>query len=137
MIKATQTVQGDEVQLELDGIIDEHFDLKPYLSPVPRKLNLNLKGVKRINSIGVKKWLKTFAELTNQGGAISLSECSPAVIEQLNFVQSFAPKGSLRSLQVPFRCSKCDVDVLQTHSVEDLRQKWQTLSQVRCPMTGC
>jgi anti-anti-sigma regulatory factor len=95
--------------LKFSGTIDESFDGKKIAKSVSCDwLILDLGGVKKISSFGIREWVDFMATAVKQAKSIILIECAPKVVDQLNMVANFAGGGQVYSFYAPFRCDYCD-----------------------------
>ena len=98
----------------LEGIIDEDSDLAPLVETIEKdevqNLILNLSGVRRINSFGVREWVNFIREISGKTKT-TLCACSPAMVAQLNMVGNFAGNATIESIQLPFVCDECGQEV--------------------------
>lgn len=109
----TRVENGIEV-VELVGDIDEDSDFSELVALLRGKeARLNLRGIARINSIGVREWVN-FVREVGEGSKITLEECSPVVVTQLNMIANFAGAADIRSVVAPYVCDECgnEEDVL-------------------------
>jgi anti-anti-sigma regulatory factor len=95
--------------LKFTGTIDEGFDGKKIARTVSGEtLVLDLGGVKKISSFGIREWVDFIGVATKQVKQTVLIECAPKVVDQLNMVANFAGTGRVFSFYAPFRCDYCD-----------------------------
>jgi anti-anti-sigma regulatory factor len=95
--------------LKFTGTIDEGFDGKKIARTVSGEtLVLDLGGVKKISSFGIREWVDFIGVATKQVKQTVLIECAPKVVDQLNMVANFAGSGRVYSFYAPFRCDYCD-----------------------------
>jgi anti-anti-sigma regulatory factor len=95
--------------LKFSGTIDESFEGKK----IARSLNadtlvLDLGGVKKISSFGIREWVDFATTAVKQVKQMVLIECAPKVVDQLNMVANFNGGGRVFSFYAPFRCDYCD-----------------------------
>lgn len=110
--------------IKLAGVLDENNELRE----VGEKLSggtvlINLAGVERINSRGVRDWITWLTTLDAKGVRPVLVSCSPAVVLQLGRVKNFAGKASVKSFHAPYHCESCDADKLLLVHVNELRDR--------------
>jgi anti-anti-sigma regulatory factor len=105
--------EGDECRLVFRGQLDEHSDFRLLLPQVPKKVTLDLEGIERINSSGVRQWIDFVDELRLAGVDFVLDRCSLAVVAQLNMVVNFGGKAPVLSLFAPYHCESCDEERLR------------------------
>jgi anti-anti-sigma regulatory factor len=107
--------------IKMAGVLDEDNPLRELIEKVGTGTALiNLSGVERINSTGARDWVSWLAALEQRGIRPVLIACSPAVVAQLNRVRNFAGNALVKSFQVPYHCSNCDMDKLQLVYIADL-----------------
>ncbi len=93
----------------VSGIINEASDFSPLLNEVA-PLRLDFSGVQRINSIGVRSWMRFLAQWGNEK-PIEYLECSTVVVDQLCILGSLrgiqAKIASVKSVFLPTECTSC------------------------------
>ena len=100
---------GDIACLRFGGSVDESFEGKKLAASVKAAtLILDLGGVKKISSFGIREWVDFVTTVGKQVQKIILIECTPKVVDQLNMVGNFAGGGRVFSFYAPFRCDYCD-----------------------------
>lgn len=114
----------------ISGVIDEssQFNTIGALSGV---VEINGKGVSKINSNGVKNWINYFTSLA-PSVQLSFSELSPVLVEQLNSLSNFCAGQPVTSLMVPFACTKCRKETLKTMTVPELKDNPEP-DPITCP----
>jgi len=132
--------EGDGwIAARLLGIIDEHSALPRLLEGrAPSRLLLDLSGVRRINSMGVRDWVHWVEELRHGRTAVVLFDVPPSLMEQVNLIRNFAGGALIHSVLAPYYCAQCDVEA--TERVETatlLRTSPPAPPSVRCPQGGC
>jgi len=95
--------------LKFAGMIDEGFEGKKLgASTGGDVLVIDLGGVKKISSFGIREWVDFITTASQQVRSVILIECAPKVVDQLNMVANFAGGGRVFSFYAPFRCDYCD-----------------------------
>ena len=121
----------------LSGNIDESDSLADKIGvPSAGSLRVSCKGVYRINSIGVKRWIEFFSLLHQQGVAVRFEEISTALVEQFNCISNFSCGAQVVSVMVPFLCSSCACSLVAPMVVSNLKQIDFKLPAVPCPKCG-
>jgi hypothetical protein len=106
--KAHETPEGDVLRLAFEGTIDEDVVFPPVDPSRFKKIVLDLKAVKSINSVGIREWLNWIRPLAEKADFV-LEHCPKAVVFQFNMVEGFLPaRSTVSSFYVPFYCEKCD-----------------------------
>ncbi len=102
--------------VSLKGPINEDADLEPLAGALrdlfrdsrakPTRLRLELSGISRINSCGVREWVNFIRSLPPEC-AVELDRCPPSVVAQLNMISNFAGSARILSVQAPYVCEAC------------------------------
>ena len=116
----TWTTQGDRIRLV--GRIDENADLAALAAAIPPDgATLDLGGLTRINSIGVREWMDFVTGLAPR--KVRLERCAPVFVEQLNAIANFTGGAELLSVLASFECEN-DGDVTNVEvTIDDARQQ--------------
>lgn len=108
--EARLSKRADGVRLALVGALDEHSRLKELPSKIGGSVvYLDLGEVDRINSCGVRDWMHMIAEMSHSARVV-LTNCSPAIVAQLNFVARFAGDATIESILLPYVCPYCEAE---------------------------
>lgn len=100
---------GGVACIKFVGTIDESFEGKKLgMTATADTLVLDLGGVKKISSFGIREWIDFVTAAARHARQLVLIECTPKVIDQLNMVANFAGGGRVFSFYAPFRCDYCD-----------------------------
>ncbi len=126
-------LDGDIWRVALVGLVDEDAELER-LDAVSGKVEINLRRVRRFNSVGTRDWVRTMQRL-GERATIGLVECSPAVIGQLNMISGFLGHGTVRSFIGPMLCGRCDHEVEHLFTTRECRDH-DGLPPVDCPKCG-
>lgn len=93
----------------LSGVVDEFADLMPHLQNAQPPLRLNLSGITRMNSIGIRNFLLFLKTWGNQ--PLFYEACTVEFINQLALIPGLrglpAPVAVVESLYVPYQCTSC------------------------------
>src|SRR5262245_9643303 len=102
---------GGVACLKFVGMIDEAFEGKKLgMTAAADTLVLDLGGVVRISSFGIREWVDFVTTAGKHTRSMILVECAPKVVDQLNMVANFAGSGRVFSFYAPFRCDYCDAE---------------------------
>lgn len=123
----------------IHGVIDESSDLSPLAElgerQPPRPIELNMRGVRRVNSFGVRVWLDTIRKIPVTA-PLRFVHCPPPVVDQCNMVAGFLGHGQLVSFYAPMLCIECDEQLDQLFETEACRASGGKLPKTPCPRCG-
>lgn len=92
------------------GPIGEHTPLFDLRVDPRTEVRLDLSKMSFITSIGVKNWISWVLKLP-ASSRLSLIDCPIVIINQINTVHGFLPKGSeVKSFHAPFVCEACETE---------------------------
>ncbi len=118
------------------GTIDEYADFSALMSVDP-EMRLNLAGVKRINSIGLRNFMMF---LKGWGkGKYSFIDCPVEFVDQVNLIPSILKiggQGSIESCQTPVVCKSCGRDGEIKVKLPQGSNKTQPALKGKCPSCG-
>lgn len=116
----------------LTGIIDEAADLSPLTELGARPIEIDLRGVQRINSSGVRTWIDVVRGLPADV-PLAFVRCPPPIVDQCNMVIGFLGHGRLVSFYAPLVCRECDEQLDQLYPTADVRSGGGALPPTPCP----
>ncbi|MGZ3773083.1 MAG: hypothetical protein ACXVCY_03495 [Pseudobdellovibrionaceae bacterium] len=91
----------DKVNVQVTGTIDEDVDFSQYNLTGCSDINIELGGLKSINSCGIREWIKWMG--TAGSAKIVFSNCPKVIVDQINMVDGFLPSnGTVMSFYVPY-----------------------------------
>lgn len=133
-LEAHTQQKGDICSVRLEGALDETVDLAQTIGTVNGyHLELNLKGVTRINSQGVRQWMRFVQSVIAKGVNVRYLECSPAFVEMLNLVMSLGQGVTVDSIQVPYYCAQCGKDWQGVFRCGDIKRIQFNIPPLPCP----
>ena len=133
MLHVVKEQRGDTLLVKMTGSIEENVDFATLIGvPSVLKVDLILKEIPRINSVGVKAWIKYFQSLAAKGVKLRLLECSTAIVEQINLISNFTCGGVVESIYVPFCCSSCNTELLGLFRASDLKKINFQIPDLKC-----
>ncbi len=92
---------GDQLNVQMTGIIDEDVDFTQFNLVGNQKIQLNLNGIRSINSCGIREWIKWIGSAA--GAAIVYDQCPKVIVDQINMVDGFLPSNAkVNSFFVPY-----------------------------------
>jgi hypothetical protein len=137
VLHVTKDQRGDTLLVKLTGSIEENVDFNALIGmPAVPKMDLLLKEVPRINSVGVKAWIKYFQGVAAKGIQLRFIECSTAIVEQINLISNFTSGGTVESIYVPFCCGSCNTELLGLFRASDLKKINFQIPDLKCAKCG-
>ncbi len=94
--------------LRLSGDMDENANLFEIKAAVSGRVRIDLGEVRRINSAGVRDWVNFIRELEVVTDHLTLFNCSPAIVMQMNMIANFRGHADVTSIFAPLACPQCD-----------------------------
>jgi anti-anti-sigma regulatory factor len=132
-LRATVESEGDTSVVKLVGFLDEENKLKRLVEKIPAgTAMIDLAGVERINSNGIRDWVNWMSALERNGTRPVLVSCSPAIVAQINLVKNFTGHGAVKSFQVPYHCRECDEDKVILVETSEMSSPGAPPPTVRC-----
>lgn len=132
MIKVTKENKGNVILLKLSGTIDESVNFDQQIGPLNGEVHIHTKEIVRINSVGVKNWIKYFQILKSRGVDLHFIECSTSIVEQINLITNFTANSSIDSIYVPFACENCNTELIALFRTTDLDRNDFKLPSLKC-----
>ncbi len=100
------TIERDGNVIRVSGIIDEHSDFTGIFDGLDGKVIIDMDGIKRINSCGVREWVNMIKSCDLD---IEYISCPTAVVEQFNMVPEFLGRNAVvKSFYARYYCEECD-----------------------------
>lgn len=109
-LEVRKVVEERMIALQFNGTIDESFNAKQIAEGIKDTLIVDLSGVKRISSFGIREWLEFLKIANEKCSAIYFIKCPPRIIDQFNMVANFGGKGRILSFLAPYHCDYCERD---------------------------
>lgn len=92
---------GETLKVEMAGTIDEDVDFSQFNLSGNQAIEMELGGLKSINSCGIREWIKWVGSAGN--APISFVNCPKVIVDQMNMVDGFLPmNGKVNSFYVPY-----------------------------------
>lgn len=136
VVNVSKEQNGNTLVVRLSGSIEESVNFDQVIGVPPGELHVYCKDVPRINSVGVKGWIKFFLSVQARGTKMKFFECSTAIVEQVNLISNFTAGGDVESMYVPFSCTKCKSELVGLFKSEDLRKLNFQLPDLKCSKCG-
>ena len=131
-IERSRTRGGSLVSIK--GHIDETFQIDELASGTYGILVVNLDGVQRITSFGIREWITALQRL--RADYYCFINCPPSIVAQLNLVSGFSGKGEVISFHAPYLCRQCNTTASK---LLDLRRAdhQQVVASLEPPPLSC
>lgn len=118
------------------GVLDENVKWEDVIGPVPspqKQIVLDCLNVQRINSMGVRRWIEYFKKVQAKRIPITLVDCAPAIVFQVNNVFNFLCGAEVESIRVPYACTHCHHNFLITMDTMDIIAEQYAPPDRPCP----
>jgi hypothetical protein len=128
MLKVIKEKNGELLEIHLQGVLNEEFDFQKKIGTVlPRHIRVNCRDITRINSEGVKNWVRFFGWHRMNGTEITFVECSVSFVELLNYVGNFSCGGKIESIYLPFICGSCGREYVALEQMQGITERVRSL----------
>ena len=107
---------GEAALVTVVGLVDEHFSGFGNLGGA-KTVVINVSGMTRMTSFGVRQWLKGMNELPKSITDLYLLGCPTFFVDQLNMVLNFGGAAQILTVVAPYTCPSCGVESGETIDV--------------------
>ena len=104
-----QVTAGDAALVSVSGLVDERFVGFGNVGAI-RTVVLNVSGMTRMTSFGVRQWLKAMDALPKSITDLYLLGCPTFFVDQLNMVLNFGGASKILTVIAPHTCPSCGVE---------------------------
>ncbi len=108
---------GEVALVNVVGLVDEHFRGFGNFGDATRSVVLNVSGMTRMTSFGVRQWLKGMDALPRTITELYLLGCPTFFVDQLNMVLNFGGAAHVLTVVAPYTCPSCGVESGETIDV--------------------
>ena len=107
--------QDSMTRIFVGGPIDEDASFTGVdLGAGCKELVINFAKVTLLNSCGIRAWIK-WIQTVPPSVKIAFEECPKIVVDQINIVDGFLPKGAeVRSFDIPYFCEACEGSTIKS-----------------------
>ncbi|MBD3392748.1 MAG: hypothetical protein GF418_11660 [Chitinivibrionales bacterium] len=98
---------GERSRIVLEGVIDEDALLEKAFTDLKPGVDVDLRGILRINSCGIRSWVNLIGSISEDHDVI-FQGCAPVIVRQLNMISNFGGRGKVQSFMLPYYCARCD-----------------------------
>jgi hypothetical protein len=137
MLTVNRHQKPDGLQIDMSGAIEENVNFEQLIGDFTGELTVNCRGVTRINSVGVKTWIRYFQNLKFQRKNFKFTDVSYPLIEQLNMILNFACGGEVESILLPFSCIRCQTEFVASCGVKELLSNQLKVPTFTCEKDQC
>jgi serine/threonine protein kinase/anti-anti-sigma regulatory factor len=100
---------GEAGLVTVTGLVDERFEGFGQIGKL-KALVIDVSGLTRMTSFGVRQWLKSMDALPKSIGDIYLLGCPTFFVDQLNMVLNFGGTSKVLTVVAPYTCSACGAE---------------------------
>ncbi|MBA3395929.1 MAG: serine/threonine protein kinase [Deltaproteobacteria bacterium] len=100
---------GEASMVSVSGLVDETFRGFGDVG-ASRTLVINVSGMTRMTSFGVRQWLNGMDALPKTVTALYLLGCPTFFVDQLNMVLNFGGTSKILTVVAPYTCPSCGVE---------------------------
>lgn len=136
MLNISRELKGNLLEIRLFGPIEERSSLDRVMGTPTLSMRINCRGVTRINSVGVKSWIRYFSDAREQGTKLRFTECPPNIVEQMNIISNFVNATEVESICVPYACLTCRLEQVGVYRVADLKPPVREMPCLKCSQCG-
>ena len=123
---------GGVREVRVSGAIDGRAQLGALLESA-QVLRIDLAGVTRIDSLGVREWIRVTAAIPEATEVVWVATGVP-MATQLTMISHFADRARIESIHVPCRCTRCGLEHRTTCT--DLGQAEHDVKLSACNICG-
>lgn len=108
---------GEAGLVHVAGLVDEHFVGFGAIGPSIRTLVIDVSGMTRMTSFGVRQWLKGIDALPKSLSDVYMLGCPTFFVDQLNMVLNFGGSAKVLTVMAPYTCPSCGMESGETVDV--------------------
>jgi hypothetical protein len=123
MLNVTFERKKDVLKANFAGDLIRNIPLEDLVGPPAPEVIVNCREITRINSVGIRVWLRYFRGLAEKKVKVTLLECPPPVVEHFNNISNFRGKSEVESILVPYRCTICKIAESELHTIKEIKKK--------------
>jgi serine/threonine protein kinase len=101
---------GEVALVSISGLVDEHFAGFGSFNDAVKMVVLNVAGMTRMTSFGVRQWLKAMDALPKAVTDLYLLSCPTFFVDQLNMVLNFGGPAQVLTVMAPYTCPSCGAE---------------------------
>lgn len=126
----------DDRTVKFSGFLDEYTSFLEVVQKFPQEVWLDFGDVSRVNSLGVKEWIKAISTTESR---LHYINCPAIIVDQFNMIPEFLGKNAtIDSFEVFYACDDCgheDSRFLKIGAGEDIDPRKEDLTDI--PNLSC
>ncbi|HTE55047.1 MAG TPA: STAS domain-containing protein [Kofleriaceae bacterium] len=107
-----------ELLITVAGVVSEEAKLE-VPDPHGRRVVIDVRGVERMNSMGVRNWIDFMERLQSRTSEIVIRQMPPAMVSQASMITTFIGDSRVESFLSPWYCPGCENTIEQLHGYLD------------------
>jgi serine/threonine protein kinase len=108
---------GEVAMVSVAGLVDENFAGFGHFAEPVKAVVINVSGMTRMTSFGVRQWLKGMDALPKTISDLYLLGCPTFFVDQLNMVLNFGGSAQVLTVVAPYTCPSCGQESGETVDV--------------------
>jgi hypothetical protein len=117
----------------LTGTMDEESDFDGVFARLDGDVVLDLSGVRRVNSIGVHRWIEAISQFSREHDT-AVEACSYVVALQAGCIANLFGSAKVRSTLAPYFCPSCNDSRTVNIAADEIEGKDAMPPAKRCPV---
>ncbi len=102
-------------------MLDETTDFYHALGNVSGEIHIFCRSTERLNSFGVRNWMRFFEQMKRNGNRVKFFECSVSLVRLMNMFHNLPCGGEVISVCLPYFCQHCAMEYDVVMNVNDLK----------------
>jgi anti-anti-sigma regulatory factor len=129
-------MRGNITMLTITGRLTESFKGDALGRELRGTVAIDLAGVERITSFGVREWLAMLGSM-QEVRRLFLLRCSEAVVNQLSMIRKFSGSGQIVSFFAPYLCGACGEQFERSFDCETEAEAIRSGNAPEAPCAHC
>ena len=132
-------IKGDTFYVVFEGALDGDLKLRPLGKEAKASgyhIQMDMSGITRIGSMGIKCWLDFLYEL-DEMQKVTLLNCPNRVIEAINLVYYLSVRCQILSFYAPYICDSCEHTKEIFYQVEEIFPELKENMEFTIPIMEC
>ena len=123
---------GGKTVVIIEGDVDQHADMSLIGEAESAIVDVNLKGIRHLNSLGIYPWITAMEKFT-ENKKVRFVHCPAVVLDQLAIEPRFLGSGLVESFYGPMVCHNCGEDFTQFFEVSTCQIFGGKIPPITCP----